>query len=94
MTAIGRFLSIVGYAVWVLSGIVGLIITFSIVNQVLGLIFAIIGLFAFPFMLGLAPWYAGFALADWQPLLVIYGGGILGTTTFYLGAVITDRATR
>jgi hypothetical protein len=45
-------------------------------------IIAFLGLIFFPFILALAPWYAALANHDFYPLLIVYGGLILGTLFF------------
>ncbi len=43
---------------------------------------ACLGMIFFPFILALAPWYAALANHDFYPLLIVYGGAILGTFCF------------
>jgi hypothetical protein len=52
------------------------------VKEVFGPIIAFCGLIFFPFILVLAPWYAALANHDFYPLLIVYGGAILGTLCF------------
>jgi hypothetical protein len=59
-----------------------LIICFAIVKEVFGPIIAFLGLIFFPFILALAPWYAALANHDFYPLLIVYGGALLGTLCF------------
>jgi hypothetical protein len=59
-----------------------LFICFAIVKEVFGPIIAFLGLIFFPFILALAPWYAALANHDFYPLLIVYGGALLGTLCF------------
>jgi hypothetical protein len=59
-----------------------LFICFAVVKNVFGPIIAFLGLIFFPFILTLAPWYAALANHDFYPLLIVYGGIILGTLCF------------
>ena len=76
--------------VYVVAGFWGLGISFGIVQDGLGTIVAIISLVLAPFLLGLAPWYAAIFQADWFPVLLVYGGGIIATILYGIGAAI-DR---
>jgi hypothetical protein len=66
----------------VISGIWGLFICYTVVKNVFGPIIAFLGLIFFPFILTLATWYAALANHDFYPLLIVYGGIILGTLCF------------
>ena len=57
-------------------------IEFDVVKEVFGPIIAFLGLIFFPFILALAPWYAALANHDFYPLLIVYGGVLLGTMCF------------
>jgi hypothetical protein len=78
------------FLIWVVSGIWGLFICFGIVQNALGTVIAVISVFLAPALLGLAPWYAGFFLKDWFPLLLTYGGGLVAYILFAIGSAI-DR---
>ena len=75
-------LFLISILIYVISGIWGLFICFTVVKDVFGPIIAFLGLIFFPFILTLAPWYAALANHDFYPLLVVYGGIILGTLCF------------
>ena len=75
-------LFLISILIYVISGIWGLIICFTVVKDVFGPIIAFLGLIFFPFILTLAPWYAALANHDFYPLLIVYGGIILGTLFF------------
>ena len=69
-------LKITAILLFLFAGLYGLMLCFSIVQQVFGTFVAFLSLVFLPFLLGLAPWYALFANGDFIPLLVVYGGGI------------------
>ena len=69
----------------------GLFVCFDVVKEVFGPIIAFLGLIFFPFILTLAPWYAALANHDFYPLLIVYGGLILGTLCFRIAMRSTFR---
>ena len=75
-------LFLISILIYVVSGIWGLFICFTVVKDVFGPIIAFLGLIFFPFILALAPWYAALANHDFYPLLIVYGGALLGTLCF------------
>ena len=75
-------LFLVSILIYVISRIWGLFICFTVVKDVFGPIIAFLGLIFFPFILTLATWYAALANHDFYPLLIVYGGIILGTLCF------------
>ena len=75
-------LFLISILIYVISGIWGLFICFTVVKDVFGPIIAFLGLIFFPFILTLAPWYALLANNDFYPLLIVYGGITLGTLCF------------
>lgn len=75
-------LFLISILIYIISGIWGLFICFTVVKDVFGPIIAFLGLIFFPFILTLAPWYAALANHDFYPLLIVYGGVILGTLCF------------
>ena len=75
-------LFLISILIYVISGIWGLFICFTVVKDVFGPIITFLGLIFFPFILTLAPWYAALANHDFYPLLIVYGGIILGTLCF------------
>jgi len=76
------------FLIWIVCGFWGLIICFGIVQKALGTIVAVISLVLAPALLGLAPWYSGFFLGEWFPLLLTYGGGIVAYILFAIGSAI------
>ena len=77
-----------GYLIWLVCGLWGTFICFGIIQEAFGTILAVIGLFIFPALMGLAPFYAGFALGDWFPLMLVYGGSIGGLVLVGIGGAI------
>ena len=75
-------LFLISILIYLISGIWGLFICFTVVKDVFGPIIAFLGLIFFPFILALAPWYAALANHDFYPLLIVYGGALLGTLCF------------
>jgi hypothetical protein len=75
-------LFLVSILIYVISRIWGLFICFTVVKDVFGPIIAFLGLIFFPFILTLAPWYVLLANHDFYPLIIVYGGIILGTSCF------------
>ena len=75
-------LFLISILIYVVSGIWGLFICFIIVKDVFGPILAFLGLIFFPFILTIAPWYALLVNHDFYPLLIVYGGALLGTLCF------------
>ena len=75
-------LFLISVLIYIISGIWGLFICFTVVKNVFGPIIAFLGLIFFPFILTLAPWYAALANHDFYPLLIVYGGILLGTLCF------------
>ena len=51
-------------------------------KEVFGPVIAFLGLIFFPFILTLAPWYAALNNHNFNPLLIVYGGALLGTLCF------------
>ena len=75
-------LFLVGILIYVITAFWGLFICFDVVKEVFGPIIAFLGLIFFPFILALAPWYSALANHDFYPLLIVYGGALLGTLCF------------
>ena len=84
-------LFLVGTLIYVITAFWGLFICFDVVKEVFGPIIAFLGLIFFPFILALAPWYAALANHDFYPLLIVYGGALLGTLFFKIAMRSTFR---
>jgi uncharacterized membrane protein len=85
-------LFLISVLIYIISGIWGLFICFAVVKNVFGPIIAFLGLIFFPFILTLAPWYAALANHDFYPLLIVYGGIILGTLCFRIAIRSTFKS--
>lgn len=86
--AIGGFFTILGYIAFVVFGLWGFIIELIIVNYVAGFWGMVVGFMILPVTLIVAPWYALVAWGNWFPLLIVYGGGILGFIMVGIGMMI------
>ena len=84
-------LFLIGVLIYVITIFYGLFICFDVVKEVFGPVITFIGLIFFPFILTIAPWYAAFANHDFYPLLIVYGGGILGSLFFGIAMRSTFR---
>lgn len=82
----GAIFKVPGYIVYSLGGLWGLFICLAIVKAKLGIIGLIVGLFLFPVVLYLAPWYVGFADGNWMPVMVVYGSGIAAMILIGIGS--------
>lgn len=87
----GIVLKAPGILIYVVAGFWGLGLCFRIVEHALGTVMAFVSLFVLPFLLTIAPWYEGFFHGDWFPMIVIYGGGIIGSVLYGLGAMIDGQ---
>ena len=82
---------LIGILIYVITAFYGLFICFDVVKEVFGPIIAFLGLIFFPFILTLAPWYAALANHDFYPLIIVYGGGIIGSLCFGIAMRSTFR---
>ena len=77
--------------VYIITAFWGLVICFDVVKEIVGGFLAFISLIFFPFLLTLAPWYALLVNHNFYPLLIVYGGGVLGSICFKIGMRSTLR---
>ena len=89
MAAILRMLGILVYLV---AGLLGLIICLQIIVEVGGVLLAVVSFFLFPIALGIAPWIPLFADGNWAPLLIVYGGGLVGGALFATAGALDDTS--
>jgi hypothetical protein len=66
-------------------------LSFIIVFDVLPTWAAYISFIFFPFVYGMAPFYAGFVMSDWTLLLISYLGWIPGAILFAIGSKISGE---
>ena len=71
---VGRIASSLGVVCYFVFGIVGFIVSLSIVSQVTGFWGFVIALALAPVTFAAAPWYALVHWGNWIPLLINYGG--------------------
>ena len=74
---LSTIITILLYLTYFLTGISALFINLGIVNEVAGFWGLVIGLFIFPIVLVVAPFYAFFEFNDLFPLIITYGGTIV-----------------
>ena len=84
----GKIFKAPAFLIWLVCGLWGLSISFGIVQNALGTIVAVLSLLVAPALIALAPWYAGIALGDWFPLILVYGGTIAAYALFAIGGAI------
>lgn len=89
MKFIGWSLIVVGITSLVAVQIIGLILCFQIASQVSPTL-AYLGLWLFPVLLVVAPFYALLAWGVWIPLALIYGGSIISFSSYYFGQQILE----
>lgn len=82
----GAIFKVPGYIVYFLGGLWGLFICLGIVKAKLGIIGVIVGLFIFPVVVYIAPWWVGFADRNWMPVMVVYGSGIAAMILIGIGS--------
>lgn len=86
---IGGFFNILGVIAFVVFGLWGFIIELSIINYIAGFWGVVIGFMILPATLIATPWYALIAWGNWFPLLIVYGGWIIGMALFGIGSAIS-----
>lgn len=84
----GAIFNVPAMILYFAGGLWGLIICLGIVASKVGTFGAVIAFFLLPFTLYLAPFYAGFAMDNWFPLMVVYGSGISAMILFGIGSAI------
>ncbi|QSR89294.1 DUF805 domain-containing protein [Methylacidiphilum caldifontis] len=93
--AISKFIAtsfiVSGWIIYAVTAVVSFILNLSIVIKVVGFWGGLIAFMVLPITLIFAPWYAGFAQHNWLPLIVTYGGTILGAGFIAIGHLITNR---
>jgi hypothetical protein len=75
-----------------ITGIWGIILCLGIIYKVAGLIGVIVSFFLLPITFGIAPFYAGFALDNWRPLIVSYGGIAVAVCLYMAGEAASNKA--
>ena len=72
------------------AGLYGCFLSFQVVFSVFPAWFAYLSFLFFPFVYGIAPFYAGLAYGDWTLFFISYLGVIPGGILFYLGSIISE----
>lgn len=90
MKAIGSLLKGAGGVVFAITGLWGLLLCIAVVKQVAGFFGTVAALFLFPITFVAAPFYAGFALGDWFPFAVNYGGAAAAMALLGVGHALNS----
>jgi len=83
---IGNILKIIGFIVYFLASLVGFVLCLKLLFNVVGLFWTIIFGIFIPITYFVVPWYSFFELGDATLLVINYGGWILATIIYFLGA--------
>ena len=70
----GGFIRFLAIAVWVISGVAGLIMGLQLITDMWGTFWTVICFFACPIPIYISPWIAIFRDGDWTLFLISYGG--------------------
>lgn len=85
MASLGELIKILGYIVWVGTGIWGFFLCIGIISNAAGFWGIVAALFLGPITFFAAPLHSGFALGDWFPLILNYGGSICAFILIAIG---------
>ena len=72
----------VAYFVWLVTGVWGLIMSLALIGYLVGFWGVVFGLVLAPLTLAVGPWIAIFKWGTWIPLVITYGGAILGAALY------------
>ena len=88
---IGGATSGIGMFFWLGFGFIAFLVNFSIVINGLGWGFlgGVLAFMFFPITIVFAPWYALIAWGNAIPIIITYGGGLLGVAIIVVGSVIS-----
>ena len=86
----GNTIKVIGMIILGITGLAGTIINIMVVNEAIGLGFLgiFLALFFFPITLTIAPWFALIAWGNPMPIIVTYGGFIVGAIVFGIGIAL------
>jgi len=70
--------------IYVLTGLVGLVLSFILALQEFGIALALLGVIFFPVLFLVFPWYLVVVHGVWLLVLVNYGGLVLSSVFFML----------
>ncbi len=85
---LGGFFKICGCFDFVIFGLWGFYLSLKIIGEIAGLEGVAIGFAVAPVTFVVVPWYAGIVRDNWLPLLISYGGGMIGCLFFFMGVLI------
>lgn len=83
-------LFVVGFSIWIFTGICGFIIELRIVNEAAGFWGIVIAFTILPLTLAATPFYAGIAHGNWFPLVLIGGGALSAAFIYGCGMIIRE----
>jgi hypothetical protein len=89
--SVGKLFLVPAFAIYIIGSLWAFILCIGIVHAAFGIVGVLLGLFAFPFVLYLAPFYAGFSHGDWFPFMISYGSMFAGGALFLIGSAIENR---
>ena len=89
-SGIGGMFYAAGVFIYLIGGFWGLFLSVGIIHDKFGLLGTVISLLVFPFTLYLAPWWAGFADGNWQPLFVTYGTTGISYSLILIGSLLNE----
>ncbi len=89
--AISMLFYICGGLACIAAGLYGVYLSFSVVFSVFPSWMAYLSLLFFPFVYGIAPFYAGLAFGDWTLFFVSYLGLIPGGILIWIGTFIEGK---
>ena len=87
-SVVGGTLTVIGYGVWAIAGVWGFILELVILNALWGFSGVVLSFFLLPVAFVAVPWYAGVALGNWLPLILGYGGFIVGGSLIRIGELL------
>ena len=87
---IGGFIMGLGYISFIVFGMLGFLISADILNDIGGFLLVVIGFIVAPVTYAVAPWYAAVEFNTFFPLIIAYGGLILGGLLYLVGSFIRE----
>lgn len=91
MNTLGGLIKVVGWIVFAVTGLWSFFLCLGIIKTAVGFWGAFAALILGPVAFVAAPLYAGFALGDWFPLVLGYGGVIATAVLFGIGSALSDK---
>ena len=86
MKKFGMILKILGYISYSVFGMWGFFVEIAFIYSAWGILGTLIGIILVPVVLPLLPFYILLVYGNWNLILIIYGGGILGLTFYLIGS--------